>query len=90
MLGDGKLKDDKNRSILTNPAIALGTNLTAGMLFFSGIGYYVDHRRGDGQAWTLVGMFLGLLWCGYEVWKLVRFQETKNRAEEAEKSDGEA
>ena len=69
---DGGRKSHR-RSIVANPAIALGTNMTAGMLFFSGIGYYFDSRQGrDAGVWTLVGMFLGLAWCGYEIWKLVR------------------
>ena len=73
MVGMGGDRNAKRRSMLATPAVALGTNLMTGMLFFSGIGYYLDHRHGDdGQAWTITGMFLGLAWCGYEVWKLVR------------------
>ena len=85
MSGSDKNQDENNRPILTNPAIALGTNLMAGMLFFSGIGYYVDHKRGDGVLWTLIGMFLGLAWCGYEVWKIIVMQNRKDAAEAARK-----
>jgi len=45
--------------------------MAAGMAFFTFIGYQIDKRKG-GQTWTLVGMFLGLFYCGYEVWKLIR------------------
>ena len=53
-------------------AIALGTNLAAGMGVFVALGYYVDRKRGGGQAWTLCGMCLGLLYGAYEVWKVIR------------------
>lgn len=55
-------------------AIALGTNLAAGMAVFCLLGYWIDKRYGGGGAgpWTLAGMFLGLLYGGYEVWKVVR------------------
>ena len=51
--------------------LTLGLNMAAGMAFFTYIGYRIDQARG-GHLWTLVGMFLGLLYCGFEVWKLVR------------------
>ncbi len=53
-------------------AIALGTNLVAGMLVCAGLGYYIDLKTGGGHGWTLGGMFLGLAYCFYEVWKVVR------------------
>jgi F0F1-type ATP synthase assembly protein I len=85
MPGSDKNRDEKKRQVLTNPAIALGTNLTSGMLFFSGIGYYMDHKRGGGVLWTLIGMFLGLAWCGYEVWKLISAQNRRDAKETARK-----
>ena len=54
------------------PALSLGTNLTAGMLLFTFIGHAVDRRLGEGETFTLVGLFLGLTYGGYEVWKVVR------------------
>ena len=60
----------KSRKYL--PYSSLGINLVAGMAVFSTLGYYIDQKRGGGQAWTLVGMFLGLFYGGYEVWKLIR------------------
>jgi hypothetical protein len=56
-----------------NNAVALGSTMTGGMLVFAGAGIYADRRFGrhDGL-FTLAGMFLGLFFCGYEVWKLVR------------------
>jgi hypothetical protein len=54
-------------------AIALGMNLAAGMAVFTFLGYWIDTRRGGGPGpWTLAGMFTGLLYGAYEVWKVVR------------------
>lgn len=54
-------------------ALAFGTNFAAGMAVFAGLGWYIDHRRGgDGQPFALAGIFLGLFYGGYELWKLIR------------------
>ncbi len=49
--------------------------MTAGMVIFAYLGYLIDQKTTKGQAWTLVGIFLGLVYCGYEVWKLVRKED---------------
>ena len=54
------------------PALMLGTNMAVGMAVFAGLGYYADRKMGGGIRWTLCGMFLGLFYCGYEVWKVIR------------------
>lgn len=53
-------------------ALSLGSQMLAGMLACSMLGYWIDRKRGGGSAFTLAGLFLGLFYCGYEVWKLVR------------------
>lgn len=52
--------------------ISLGLTMAAGMALFAFLGYWIDQKRGGGTAFTLLGMFLGLTYCFYEVWKLVR------------------
>ena len=52
--------------------VSLGINLAVGMAVFAGLGYYIDQKRGDGQTFTLLGIFLGLFYIGYEIWKLTR------------------
>ncbi len=52
--------------------LSFGINLTAGFIFFTFFGHWVDSKIGKGQAWTLAGMFMGLFYCGYETWKLVK------------------
>ena len=63
----------------------LGINFAVGMGLFSFGGYKLDQKRGDGNLFTLLGMFLGLIYGGYEVWKLVRVQNE----DDAFSGDGE-
>ena len=67
-------------STAQSTALSLGTQLAVGMAFFAGLGYLADRRRGGGVLFTLLGMFLGLGYGAYEVWKLIRQlnQEAKN------------
>ena len=54
-------------------AIGLGTQLAVGMAVFTGLGYWLDRRKGgDGLLFTLLGIGLGLFYGGYEVWKVLR------------------
>lgn len=77
-------KSDQS-SPVTGPAIAFGTQFAAGMAFFTAIGWWIDQRRAEGsQAFTLAGIFLGLFYGGYELWKLIRAIQ----AEDAKKDDG--
>ncbi len=46
--------------------------MAVGVAFFSFLGYSIDQKTGGGQLWTLGGIFVGLFYCGYEVWKIVR------------------
>lgn len=69
---------ERNRSLIAT-ALGLGSQLLAGMLVCAGTGYYVDHRRGGGSVGTLIGMFAGMLYGGYEVWKLVRNLSAEDR-----------
>lgn len=64
-------------------AIAFGTNFAAGMIGLTFLGYQIGKRFGHQDAWTLAGLFLGLVYGGYEVWKIVRIfndtEATRNR-----------
>ena len=70
------------------PALALGTNMAAGMAIFTFLGYKLDQKLGSGRTWTLCGMFLGLAYCGYEVWKLVRMIQSREETDETDREDG--
>ena len=71
---------ERQRRLLAQ-ALTLGTQLAVGMALFSWLGMYVDKRRGGGSAGTLVGIFLGLFYGAYEVWKLVRNLNEDARSE---------
>ena len=53
-------------------ALGLGTQLLAGFVVFTWLGWWLDRRRGGGTACTLAGIFMAFAYGGYEVWKLVR------------------
>jgi len=53
-------------------AMGLGIDLAAGMLLFTFGGYWLDQHRHTEVFWTVCGMFMGLVYGGYEVWKVVR------------------
>ena len=75
-----KLKSDEERRTYAKAvvrsslaqALSLGMNFAAGMAFFTFIGYWIDRKRGGGLAFTVGGMFMGLLYGAYEAWKGVR------------------
>ena len=53
-------------------AMGFGLNFAAGVAVFTALGWWIDSRRGGGQAFTLAGVFLGFAYGGYELWKLVK------------------
>jgi len=70
---EGPLKEKRNWA-----AISLGTNMVVGMTVFTFLGSIIDEKlAGESQVFTLVGIFLGLFYCGYEVWKLIRQNSEK-------------
>ena len=54
------------------PGITLGINIAVGMALFTITGNWIDKKLGDQHLWILIGVFLGLFYCGYEIWKLIR------------------
>jgi F0F1-type ATP synthase assembly protein I len=72
----GRAKDSAESQRQWSRAAGLGIDLLAGMLLFTMGGYWIDQRRGTGVFWTLCGMFLGLVFGAYEVWKVIRGIDT--------------
>lgn len=66
---------------MTATAMSLGIQLAVGMVVFASLGYYADRRSGGGTRWTLLGIFFGLFYCAYEIWKLVRIMQADDHAE---------
>jgi len=54
------------------PSVTLGINIAAGMALFTFTGNWIDKKLGNQHFWILIGIFLGLFYCGYEIWKLIR------------------
>lgn len=71
-------KQSKPEGLTGMAAANLGINLVAGMAVLSYLGYRVDVHRGGGQAWTLAGMALGLVYGAYETWKVIRTMNRDN------------
>jgi len=69
---------DKNKSYKSLSSTSFGLNLAVGMVFFTLIGLYVDNEMGSGFLGLLCGIFLGLLYCTYEIWKLIKNQENND------------
>jgi F0F1-type ATP synthase assembly protein I len=63
--------------------MALATDMAVGMLLLTGIGYWVDRRRGGGVFWTGVGLLLGFAYGMYEAWKAVRAINAQPRGKPA-------
>ena len=58
---------------LASTTVSLGLNMAVAVILFTFIGYKIDQKRGgDLQIFTLLGVFLGLFYGGYEVWKAIQ------------------
>ena len=68
---------DKNKS-RNFSGISLGINIAVGMAFFTISGDWIDKKLGENHVWILVGMALGLLYCGYEIWKIIRISQEES------------
>ena len=64
-------------------AVSLGTTLTAGIVLCSLGGYWLDQKLDTKTPiWTLAGVFLGLVFGGYEVWKVVKIMQAQDNADD--------
>jgi F0F1-type ATP synthase assembly protein I len=79
--------EDKNSKFkkFSSPAVTLGYTIMASIFFFSFIGYQIDQRLKT-QYWTLVGIFIGFIYSGYEVWKLIKREQEKEEEEKKKKN----
>ncbi len=69
-----------NKKTSQNPLaepVSLGLQLAVGMIFCIGAGYYFDQKWQKGPVFSLMGMVLGFIYCGYEIWKTLR--QTNNQ-----------
>jgi len=86
-----ELMAERRRS---NPAMGFGTAFAAGMLLFSLGGHWLDVRLDREPLFTLIGIFLGFVFGGWELYKLVTSanqriadEERKQRTDEEDPLD---
>ena len=75
--------DQKNKKKFT-AAIGFGTEFAAGVILLTFIGYKVDEKYETGETFTLVGVFLGIFYGFYQVWKLIRILNNNNNDENSD------
>ncbi len=68
---ENKKEEDQGADKRSSPLLSLGYNMLGGVLLFSLIGVWLYKRSGS-FLWVIGGIFLGLIYCGYEVWKSIR------------------
>jgi len=51
--------------------MSFGLTLAIGIGGFTYLGIWLDKKLATGF-WTLIGVFLGLIYGGYEIWKLIK------------------
>ena len=58
----------------------MGFTIMAAVFFFTFIGYKIDEKLQTRlHLWTLFGIFAGLAYSGYEVWKLIKREEEEEK-----------
>ena len=63
------MSDDKRNQ---GSAIGLGSSAAAAFALLGLGGRYLDNKYDTGSVYTLLGIFLAMIWMFYEVWKIVR------------------
>lgn len=72
-------KEDKGKFEKYNtPAVTIGYTIMAAICFFSFVGYQLD-KKFKTQYWILIGIFVGFLYSGYEVWKLIKREKEEEK-----------
>jgi F0F1-type ATP synthase assembly protein I len=84
-----KAETPENRRKYGN-ALSLGTNMAAGMAVFTFLGYHGGKRMGAIKLGTAIGMFLGLIYGGYETWKIVRQLQSEEDAPDGDAPEDES
>ena len=74
-----KSPQGERQSAGTRVALGFGMTFASAVAVFTALGWWIDQRRGGGQAFTLAGIFLGLAFGGYELWKLVKMLNDESK-----------
>ena len=73
--------DKHYRKMMRSPALAFGTSFAAAMGLCAYGGYKLDQKLGTQDRWVLIGVLVGFLYGGYELWKIVRLNEEQEKVE---------
>jgi len=87
----GSKQDDKEQQSeirRANPAIGFGTSFAVGMALFGLGGHWLDEKYDREPLFTLLGLFMGLLYGGWELWKLTAqsSQPSSNQKSQGDKA----
>ena len=75
-----KAKQNRTPPHYDSSATTLGYVIMAAVFFFTFIGYQLDRKfKNDFNLFTLLGIFAGLLYGGYEVWRLIQREQEYNK-----------
>jgi F0F1-type ATP synthase assembly protein I len=84
---DKRAKGERKR---VHPGLSLGMNFAGGMAICAGMGYWLDQKLGTDNVWVLVGSFLGMAYCGYEMWKVIQWMNAEEEKANAARKVAEA
>jgi hypothetical protein len=74
-----------------HPGVMMGSSFAVAMGLFAWLGHRWDEKTGREPLGVLLGVALGFVYGGYEVWKLIRTPEAGpsagNQTEDKEKSE---
>ena len=70
-----------------HPGLAFGTNFAGGMALTCYIGYRMDQHYDTGVTWTVSGAILGLVFGGYELWKVIRWIQAREEQQQEQNED---
>ncbi len=85
MAGYKNDKEQASERRFAGGALGFGSSFAVGMALFSLGGHWLDVKYGKEPVFTLLGVFLGLVYGGWELWKLVVETNRAGDAEEAQK-----
>lgn len=72
-----------------NPAVGFGTSFAAGMALFAFAGHALDVKTDREPLFTLIGIFMGLVYGGWELWKLITAENQRAEEERRQHSSKE-
>ena len=64
-----------------HPAVGFGSVFAGGMAFFALGGAWLDRKYGTEPWFLLAGVFMGFIFAGYELWKILRWMNREDKGE---------